>query len=80
MKIHHDFRLTASVTINDKEAEVIDMLTSYDLVGWFTTKCNRSAMTPDYINETLSVLRSCCHKILNARKRAIDAIEGKEVS
>ena len=77
VKLRPCIHLEAEITVTDVEAEVIALLTSYDLAEWFGSKCSRT-LTGDKIKESLRSLHDQCNKIVAARKKALASITGQK--
>jgi hypothetical protein len=65
--------IKGSVTINDKTAEVLGHILSYDFLEYFTKHCSTKYDYDTMRDVTLS-LKTDINKILLARNAAVDAI------
>ena len=77
MNLRANIVVTGLLEINDKQAAVLEHLTSYSLVEWFKQHCNLTEMPEEFIKETLQELRNQLHKLLKAKKRAEDGFHGR---
>lgn len=62
--------VVATITINQKEAEVLEYITGYDLTKAFVG----SRYTDDQIKNLLRNVRSACALIIDAHKEANDQV------
>lgn len=77
MELRGKVVVSAELAINDKEAEVLNLLCSFDLAEWFTEKCSRER-TKEEIRSTLANIREQTRKIVTARNKALGAISSVE--
>jgi hypothetical protein len=68
----------AELTVNDIEAEVLAHLCSYDLAEYFAEKCS-PRLSPDFLQKTMSSLRSKAEMIVEARDAAMKDFLGRNL-
>jgi hypothetical protein len=68
--------IEGQLTLDDRTAEMLDHLTSYDLSAWFADKCSHK-YTKEQIREALAPIRNAVGEVLAARDAAIQGINEK---
>jgi hypothetical protein len=79
VKLSAKVSVFAELTINDQEAEVLHLLTSYDLLKWFAEICN-GRFKADELRGTLQAIHQNTGRVINARQAAIASVTGKGVA
>lgn len=74
MRMKQAVKINAEIHIDSDEAEVINHLCSYDLAEFFSSKCSHK-YSAGFIKTTLNRLRDLSAIIMDARDKAIKAIE-----
>lgn len=73
MNLRPTITVEAELTINDREAVVLEHLCSYDLAEWFAQHCS-DQFPAAIIKSTLYGLKMRAAKIVTARNKALAAI------
>ena len=68
--------ITTTIEINLAEAKILNLLTSYDLLKWFTEHCNERelGMSLKDAEKVLHDLRSTCSAIVTQHRIALEAL------
>ncbi len=77
MKLRPSFKVEAEITVNDREAEILEKICSYDLLKWFATACSHQH-TQEQLRDLLANVRDQCRKIVEARQRAVSTLKTDE--
>lgn len=76
MKLSTDIRIRAMIEVDDKEAEMLEYLCSYDVAKVFAEKFSHK-YSKEQIQAVLAGVRDQCRKITAAKEAAVEAADIK---